>query len=44
MLEGYYLLPLYNQQNHFLYSEKIQNVGATTAVATPTFFDAWLAK
>ncbi|MBV1777926.1 ABC transporter substrate-binding protein [Paeniglutamicibacter sp. ABSL32-1] len=44
VLEGHYLLPLYNQQNHFLYAGKLQNVGATTAVATPTFFDAWLAK
>lgn len=44
VLEGYYLLPLYDQQNHFLYSEKLKNVGATTAVATPTFFDTWLAK
>ncbi|MHA7304199.1 ABC transporter substrate-binding protein [Arthrobacter sp. TMN-49] len=44
VLEGYYLLPLYNQQNHFLYSEKLKNVGATTSVATPTFFDAWLAN
>ncbi|MEO6530915.1 MAG: ABC transporter substrate-binding protein [Specibacter sp.] len=44
VLEGYYLLPLYNQQNHFLYSEKLKNVGPTTAVATPTFFDAWLAN
>jgi len=42
VLEGYYLLPLYNQQNHFLYSAKLKNVGATTAVATPTFFDTWL--
>jgi peptide/nickel transport system substrate-binding protein len=44
VLEGYYLLPLYNQQNHFLHSSKLQNVGTTTAVATPTFFDSWLAK
>ncbi|WP_104090108.1 ABC transporter substrate-binding protein [Arthrobacter sp. GMC3] len=42
VLEGYYLLPLYNQQNHFLYSSTLKNVGATTAVATPTFFDTWL--
>jgi len=44
VLEGYYLLPLYDQQNHFLYSSKLKNVGATTAVATPTFFDTWLAN
>lgn len=44
VLEGYYLLPLYDQQNHFLHSENLQNVGATTAVASPTFFDTWLTK
>ena len=44
VLEGYYLLPLYDQQNHFLYSEKLKDVGTTTAVASPTFFDSWLAN
>ncbi|GAA1890429.1 ABC transporter substrate-binding protein [Paeniglutamicibacter psychrophenolicus] len=44
VLEGHYLLPLYDQQNHFLYSSKLNNVGSTTAVASPTFFDTWLAK
>ncbi|POH72645.1 ABC transporter substrate-binding protein [Arthrobacter glacialis] len=44
VLEGYYLLPLYNQQNHFLYSEKLKNVGTTTAVASPTFFGTWLSN
>lgn len=44
VLEGHYLLPLYDQQNHFLYSEKLKNVGATSAVATPLFFDTWLAN
>lgn len=44
VLDGHYLLPLYDQQNHFLYSEKLKNVGATSAVATPLFFDTWLAN
>lgn len=44
VLEGHYLLPLYDQQNHFLYSSELLNVGATTAVASPVFFDTWLAK
>lgn len=44
VLEGYYLLPLYDQQNHFLYSAKTQGVGETTAVASPIFFDTWLSK
>lgn len=44
VLDGYYLLPLYDQQNHFLYSSKTQGVGTTTAVASPIFFDTWLSK
>ncbi|WP_309080479.1 ABC transporter substrate-binding protein [Zhihengliuella sp.] len=44
ILEGFYVLPLYDQQNHFLYSGSLEGVGATTAVATPTFHDAWLAE
>ncbi|MGP9616402.1 ABC transporter substrate-binding protein [Arthrobacter sp. AOP36-A1-22] len=44
VLEGHYLLPLYDQQNHFLYSTDLHDVGAMTAVASPTFHDAWLAK
>ncbi|WP_417215946.1 ABC transporter substrate-binding protein [Arthrobacter sp.] len=42
VLGGYYILPLYDQQNHFLYGTKLQGVGATTAVASPTFHDTWL--
>lgn len=42
VLGGYYILPLYDQQNHFLYGQKLQDVGATTAVASPTFHDTWL--
>ncbi|HXD28692.1 MAG TPA: ABC transporter substrate-binding protein [Arthrobacter sp.] len=44
VLEGYYILPLYDQQNHFLYRRQLQGVGATTAVASPTFHDTWLAR
>lgn len=44
VMEDYYLLPLYDQQNHFLYSAKAQGVGATTAVASPVFFDTWLSQ
>ncbi|GHD09305.1 ABC transporter substrate-binding protein [Zhihengliuella salsuginis] len=43
VLEGYYLLPLYDQQNHFLHSTSLRGIGETTAVATPTFHNAWLA-
>lgn len=42
VLEGYYILPLYDQQNHFLYGQQLHGVGATTAVASPTFHDTWL--
>lgn len=44
VLEGNYLLPLYDQQNHFLYSSKINGIGATTAVSSPIFFDTWISK
>ncbi|GAA4371365.1 ABC transporter substrate-binding protein [Paeniglutamicibacter cryotolerans] len=44
VLEGHYLLPLYDQQNHFLYSTKLVGVGATTAVSSPTFFDTRFTK
>lgn len=42
VLEGHYILPLYDQQNHFLYGQELHGVGAKTAVASPTFHDAWL--
>ncbi len=43
VLEGYYILPLYDQQNHFLISgaEGITTLGT---VATPTFINAHLAE
>lgn len=44
VLEGYYVLPLYDQQNHFLYGKKVQGMGATTAVSSPTYYDVFLAK
>jgi len=43
VLEGYYILPLYDQQNHFLYRAGLHGIGETTAVATPVFHNAWLA-
>ncbi|MCO1338263.1 peptide ABC transporter substrate-binding protein [Kocuria polaris] len=43
VLEGYYILPLYDQQNHFLYRAGLHGVGERTAVATPIFHNAWLA-
>ena len=43
ILEGYYLLPLYDQQNSFLLSTSVQGARAMPTVSTPTFYDAWLA-
>ncbi len=42
VLEGYYVLPLYDQQNHFLYGKNVHGVGATTAVSSPIYFDTFL--
>ncbi|GAB2485703.1 ABC transporter substrate-binding protein [Promicromonospora xylanilytica] len=44
ILEGYHILPLYDQQNHFLYSSTVQGLRAMPTVSTPTFAEAWLAS
>lgn len=41
VLEGYYILPLYDQQNHFL-TRGVTGVTTLGTVATPTFVDARL--
>ena len=41
VLEGYWILPLYDQQNHFLLRSDVEGV-RTLAVSTPTFAEAWL--
>ncbi|MFF1530820.1 ABC transporter substrate-binding protein [Cellulomonas sp. NPDC058312] len=41
VLEGYYVLPLYDQQNHFLTSG-VTGVRTLDTVSTPTFLDARL--
>ncbi|WP_370635494.1 ABC transporter substrate-binding protein [Cellulomonas sp. C5510] len=43
VLEGYYILPLYDQQNHFL-TRGVTGVRTLDTVATPTFLDARLAS
>lgn len=43
ILGGYYLLPLYDQQNSFLMNTSVQGARALPTVSTPTFYDAWLA-
>lgn len=42
VLEGYYILPLYDQQNHFLLSTTVNDARALGTVSTPSFADAWL--
>lgn len=42
ILEDYYVLPLYDQQNHFLYSADVQNIGDTSAIAAPEYYNVWL--
>lgn len=42
ILEDYYVLPLYDQQNHFLYSADVQNMGDTSAIAAPEYYNVWL--
>ncbi|MBG6238293.1 peptide/nickel transport system substrate-binding protein [Mycetocola sp. CAN_C7] len=42
ILEGYYVLPLYDQQNHFLIGPAVSGTRALPTVSTPTFYDAWL--
>ncbi|MGG7464167.1 MULTISPECIES: ABC transporter substrate-binding protein [unclassified Plantibacter] len=44
ILDSYTVLPLYDQQNHFLLSTKLQGVRPLPTVSAPTFTDAWLAE
>lgn len=42
VLEGYYILPLYDQQNHYLLSTHVHGFRALPSVSTPALYDAWL--
>ncbi|WP_341954426.1 ABC transporter substrate-binding protein [Salinibacterium sp. TMP30] len=42
IIDGYYVLPLYDQQNHYLYSTSVEGFRALPTVSAPTFYDAWL--
>jgi len=42
ILEGFYILPLYDQQNHFLLGSAVEGTRALPTVSTPTFYDTWL--
>ncbi len=44
VLEGYYVLPLYDQQNHFLYRTSVHGLRAFPSVSTPSLSDVWLSK
>jgi peptide/nickel transport system substrate-binding protein len=44
ILEGFYILPLYDQQNHYLHRAEVQGMRAMPHVSTPTFHDAWLSS
>lgn len=43
ILADYYVLPLYDQQNHFLYRDEVKGMGTLTPVATPSYVDVFLA-
>jgi peptide/nickel transport system substrate-binding protein len=42
LLEGYYILPLYDQQNHYLSRSAVHGLRALPTVSTPTLYDAWV--
>jgi peptide/nickel transport system substrate-binding protein len=42
LLSGFYILPLYDQQNHFLLRSDVEGVRPMPSVSTPTFQGAWL--
>ncbi|WP_165068023.1 ABC transporter substrate-binding protein [Marisediminicola senii] len=44
VLEGFYILPLYDQQNHYLHSTDVQGMRALPTVSTPALYDAWLGR
>lgn len=44
VLDGYYVLPLYDQQNHYLYRTSVHGLRALPTVSTPTLYDTWLQK
>lgn len=44
ILSGFYVLPLYDQQNHFLVADAVNGLRAMPTVSTPTFYDVWLSR
>ncbi|SDS70443.1 ABC transporter substrate-binding protein [Microterricola viridarii] len=44
ILGSFTVLPLYDQQNHFLLSPTLHGARAIGTVSTPSFYDAWLSE
>jgi len=44
ILGGFYVLPLCDQQNHFLVGNAVNGLRAMPTVSTPTFYDVWLTR
>ncbi|MBC7442353.1 ABC transporter substrate-binding protein [Cryobacterium sp. TMT1-66-1] len=42
ILEGFYILPLYDQQNHYLLRSDVIGLRTLPTVAVPTLYDTWL--
>jgi peptide/nickel transport system substrate-binding protein len=44
VLDGFYILPLYDQQNHYLARSDVKGLRALPSVSTPTLYDTWLSR
>jgi peptide/nickel transport system substrate-binding protein len=44
VLRGFYILPLYDQQNHYLHRSIVKGLRAMPTVSTPTMYDSWLSR
>ncbi|CAN5531947.1 ABC transporter substrate-binding protein [soil metagenome] len=44
VLKGFYILPLYDQQNHYLHRSLVNGLRAMPTVSTPTMYDSWLSR
>ena len=42
VLDGYFVLPLFDQQNHYLLRDDVKGLRALPSVSTPTLYDTWL--
>lgn len=42
VMEGFYILPLYDQQNHYLLGARVAGFRALPSVSTPELYDTWL--